>query len=295
MVVELRRFAQVAVVALILVLASAIVPGVHAADAAGATDVFAGDVPTRVWIDLGWSNNDISTSASFTGPNGLGATIDFEDVFDMPVSRSTARGFGTVRISKERRYIDFGYVDINRSGSKVIDQDIDWGGATIGTNSSVTANFNTGFIYCAYRYDFLHLEPVHISGSAGLTWLNISTSLDASGTITPPDGGPQVSSYYKKGSVGAPVPMLGLNLDWAIHRRLVVRSYTRFFRINTSEFSGALNESGIRLNWYFVKNFGLGIGYDRTDLNLKELKVNENTLKANYYFSGASLFITLAF
>ena len=91
--------------------------------AAPADNTFAGDVPTRFWLDLGWSNNEIYTNASLTGPKGVGVSVDFEDVFDIPGSKQTARGFGTVRISKARRYIDFGYVDINRSGSRDLDQD----------------------------------------------------------------------------------------------------------------------------------------------------------------------------
>jgi hypothetical protein len=279
----------VVVVGLLLVFAAATIPVVHADD-------FAGDIPTRVWIDLGWSENEISTNAAFQGPNGIGATVDFEDVFDIPGNRSTARMFGTARISAERRYMDFGYVNLKRSGSRVLDQDLSWGDYTIVSGSNVAADFNTEFIYVAFRYDFLHQEMVHISGSAGITWLNLSTGIAADGTINDSNGVFYANSYERSGSVGAPVPMLGLNLDWALTRRLVVRSYTRFFRINMSEFNGGLNEAGVRLNWYFAKYFGMGLGYDRTDLNLKELSVgNGNIVKANYEFSGASLFINLAF
>jgi hypothetical protein len=283
-----RRFSLVGLAVVLVLAAAGSLSAVRADD-------FAGDVPTRVWIDAGWSENEIETSASFQGPNGVGATIDFEEIFDIPGNRSTARMFGTARISAERRYIDFGYVNIRRSGSRTLDQDLEWGDATIHANSNVEASFNTAFVYAAFRYDFLHLEQVHISGSAGVTWLELSTGLDATGNIDKPNEPPGATSYSKGGSIGAPVPMIGLNLDWALTRRLVVRTYTRFFRINLSDFNGGLNEAGIRLNWYFAKNFGLGIGYDRTDLNLKELKVDDNTLKANYFFSGASLFINLAF
>ena len=64
------------------------------------------------------------------------------------------------------------------------------------------------------------------------------------------------------------VPMVGLNLDWASTRRLILRTYTRFFRLHLDAFNGGLSESGIRLNWYFVKHFGLGLGYDVTGIGL---------------------------
>jgi hypothetical protein len=257
---------------------------------------FAGDVPTLVWVDAAWTANDVGTSVALQGENGLGATIDFEEIFDMSPHRSTARMFGTARISPNRRYIDFGYVAINRSGSRVIDKDIQWGDNNIQAGADLTAKFDTGFIYAAFRYDFLHLEQIRISGSAGLTWLELSTGLSGTGTYTPVGGVPITGSFEREGSVGAPVPMVGLNLDWALARRLVVRTYSRFFKINVSAFDGGLFESGIRLNWYFAKHFGLGLGYDRTDLKIDELKVGDGDIvKADYGFSGYGLFINLAF
>jgi hypothetical protein len=258
---------------------------------------FAGDVPTLVWIDAGWTANDVGTSVAFQGKNGVGATIDFEEIFDMNPHRSTARMFGTARISPARRYIDFGYVAIDRSGTRVIDREIEWGDNIIQAGADLTAKFNTAFIYAAFRYDVLHLEPVHIAGSAGLTWLQLSTGLSGTADYTDPDGVfHPAEAFDREGSAGAPVPMVGLNLDWALARRLVVRGYSRFFRINISEFDGGLFESGIRLNWYFAKNFGLGLGYDRTDLKIDELKVgNGNIVKADYGFSGFALFVSLAF
>jgi hypothetical protein len=285
-----RRISLLGMVALAVFAGAALISTVRADD-------FAGDVPTLVWIDAAWTANEVSTDVALQGKNGIGATIDFEQVFDMNPNRSTARMFGTARISPNRRYIDFGYVTIDRSGTRVIDQDLQWGDNVIQAGADLTAKFNTGFIYAAFRYDFLHLEQVHISGSAGMTWLELSTGLSGTASYTDPDGVIHpTASFDTEGSAGAPVPMVGLNLDWALARRLVLRGYSRVFRINISEFSGGLYESGIRLNWYFAKHFGLGIGYDRTDLNIKELKVgNGNIVKANYGFAGAGLFINLAF
>jgi hypothetical protein len=90
--------------------------------------------------------------------------------------------------------------------------------------------------------------------------------------------------------------MVGLNLDWALTKRLVFRLYNRFFRIDVSSFNGGLYETGVHLNYYIVRNFGLGLGLDRTDLKIKELKVgNDNVMKAGYIVSGIGLYANLAF
>ena len=91
---------------------------------------FATDVPDLIWIDVGGAANQVSTDVAVRGPNGVGATVNFEDVFDLPGNKTTARMLGTVRISPKRRHIDFGYVDIGRSGSRVLDKDVTFGDYT---------------------------------------------------------------------------------------------------------------------------------------------------------------------
>jgi hypothetical protein len=259
---------------------------------------FATDVPDFVWIDVGGAANDVSTDVALRGPNGIGATINFEDVFDLPGNQTTARMFGTIRISQKRRWIDFGYVSIDRTGSRVLDADVTFGDYTFLQGAEVAARFSTQFVYAAFRYDFLHEEKIRISGSAGLTFLRLKTGLIADGALVEDANGAIVGGgvFNKNASVGAPVPMVGLNLDWALTRRLVLRTYTRFFKVHVSSFNGGLAEAGIRLNWYFVRHFGLALSYDRTNLDIKELKVGQgNVVKAGYSVTGLGLFATLAF
>ena len=131
-----------------------------------------------------------------------------------------------------------------------------------------------------------------------MTFLRFKIALNADGAfVLDPNGEPITDELFRReGSAGAPVPMIGLNLDWALTKRLVVRTYNRFFNINVSAFNGGLYESGVRLNWYFARHFGLGLGYDRTNLRLKELKVgNGNIVKAGYEVNGIGLYANLAF
>jgi hypothetical protein len=273
--------------------------GIAAALTAGATtaaraDDFAGDVPTRIWIDLGGASSGISTTAALTGKAGVGASLDFEDVFELPGTKYTARLFGTARISDHRRYIDFGFVDINRSGSTIVDQDITWGDNTFTAGGTMTAKFRSQFIYCAYRYDFLNVEKVHIAGSAGLSWAQLSASLIGEGNATDSNGTPIAGEFESKSSIGAPVPMIGLNLDWAITRRLILRSYNRVFGLNLSTIKGNVYESGMHLNWLFVRHFGLGVAYDKNEIKIKEFKTGDNKGKFDYRVASLGLNLNFA-
>jgi hypothetical protein len=252
---------------------------------------FADKIPDLVWLDIGASVADLTTDVGLTGQSGVGATIDFEKIFNLPGNKTTFMIQGTARVSEHRRHVDFGYVNIDRSGSRVIDQDITWGDYQIDAGGTVTSEFNTEFIYAAFRYDFLHLEPIRISGSAGLSYVDLGSSLSGVGNVN----GDPAGSFDKSTSVGLPVPLIGFNVDWALTKGLVFRSYYRFFRLNTNGIDGGMYESGIHLNWYFIRNLGLGVGWDRTELRLNSYESGNDTLKADYTISGVGLYVTMAF
>ena len=65
---DIVRRLRFLVAALVVLAGAAPLSAVHADD-------FAGDVPDRVWIDLGGAYNNVSTQISVTTPNGVGAEI----------------------------------------------------------------------------------------------------------------------------------------------------------------------------------------------------------------------------
>ena len=283
------RFKSAAIAPLVLAAAVVLAPSLRA-------EAFANKIPDRVWIDIGGAVNDLNTDISVAGTAGVGATIDFEEIFDLPGSKTTFQVQGTVRISEHRRWIDFGYVDINRSGGRVVQEDVQWGDYTFAAGGQVDARFDTRFIYGAFRYDFLHEEKIRISGSAGLSWTDLGAGLSGDGTYTPPSGPPVAGNFTVDENIAAPVPLIGLNLDWALAKGLVLRSYNRFFRLNFDDIDGGMYENGLHLNWYFIKNFGLGLGYDRIEVKINEYTTDEgNVGKFDYSISSLGLYATLAF
>ena len=254
-----------------------------------------GGVPDRIWVDLGGSTNDLSTSAALTGEAGAGVAIDFEDVFDLPGTKDTFRGFVTWRISESRKYMDFGFVSINRSGGRIIQQDITWGDNVFHAGGRVDAEFNTQFVYAAFRYDFLHEDKVRIAGSAGASITTLKAGLTGNGNATGP-GGPISGEFTNESKITAPVPMIGINLDWSITQRLFLRTYTRFFWLNVSSVDGSMKENGVHLNWLFTRHFGMGLGFDRNSIKIKEVTVHtDDKAKFDYDVSGFALYFNLAF
>jgi hypothetical protein len=252
--------------------------------------------PDRWRIDLGGYRADAFTEASLASTDkGIGAVINFEDVFNMPDSRKVFTAAASYRMLG-RQYLDFGYVALKRAGENVIDQDITWGDRIIQAGGDVSTVFRTQFPYVAWRYDFLQVDKVRISGSAGISYLGIKTSLDASGTITDLNGVPVSGNLNRNFSINFPVPQLGLQLDWALTKTLAVRMYTRFLYLDYGDtFRGNISSRAVRLYWYMTKHFGLSGGLEQQSIDIKKYVSGDAKMKLRYEMSGFATYLSFAF
>jgi len=255
-----------------------------------------GDVPDKIRISIGGLAADAYTDAALgSTTSGLGASINFEDIFDLPENKETGRIELNWRINK-RQFLDFGYFRLNRSGSKVVEQDINWGDFIFLANGKVTAGFDTNFPYAAWRYSFLDLPQVRISGSAGIDYLSIGASLKATGSVTDTAGNPISGTVKEKGSVSAPVPQFGLQLDWALSKRLAVLLYVRQIYINNiAGIDGGIGETAARLNWWYAKHAGISGGLDKESIDLKSYESGDTRARFRYEVRGYSFYFNFAF
>jgi len=255
-----------------------------------------GDVPDKWRFSIGGMAADAFTEAALSSSSaGVGVTVNFEDVFDLPANKTVGRLEGYWHIN-ERQFLDFGYVDISRKGQRILDQDVNWGDYTFGTNSDVTTEFKTQFPYVAWRYAFLHLEQVRISGSAGISYLGLSASLEGTGNVTqPPDPTVISGSVSQKASINFPVPQFGLQLDWALNRVLMLEMYLRTIYIDAFDLRGGISESAIRLHWYFTRHFGMSAGLDKESIDIKEYTDGDKTARFRYEVTGLAAYFDFAF
>ena len=254
-----------------------------------------GDVPERFRFEVGGYAVDAFTEGALSSSSaGIGATVNFEEIFDLPSNTQVLSFAGTWKVGK-RQYIDFGYVQIRRVGSKELDEEVDWGDFVFQTGAEVGALFDTSFPYAAWRYDFLQLEQVRISGSAGINYLTIEAGLAANGSVTDPNGVAVTGEVEESFDLAVPVPQVGLQLDWALTRRLSMKFYARLLGIKTGDINGSIRQSAIRLYWYFTKHFGINGGLDTYDIDLKEFTSGDTTARFRYEVKGVSLYFQAAF
>ncbi len=255
-----------------------------------------GDVPDKVRIAIGGMAADAYTDAALgSTTSGLGATVNFEDIFDLPESKDTWRFELNWRLNK-RQFIDFGYLQLNRSGSRVLEQDVEWGDFIFQANAKVTAGFDTDFPYVAWRYSFLDLPQIRVSGSAGIDYVTLSASLQATGNVTDKFGTLITGDVEEKVSVGAPVPQIGLQIDWALTKRLAMLLYVRQIYINNIEgIDGGIGDVAARLHWWYSKHAGISGGLEKQSIDLKSYESGDTRARFRYEVRGLSFYLNFAF
>jgi hypothetical protein len=255
-----------------------------------------GDVPDKVKIGIGGIVATAYTDGALGSTTaGVGASVNFEDSFGLPESRDIARTEIEWHVAK-RQFVDFGFFRLARSGNRTIDRDVSWGDFIFQSGAIVDARFETDFSYVAWRYVFLDLPQVRISGSAGFNYLTLKAALAANGNVTDQDGNVVTGDVDESAKVSAPVPQLGLQLDWALTRRLAVLVYTRqIYVTNVAGVTGGIGETAMRLQWWYAKHAGISGGIDKEDIDLKSYESGDTRARFRYTVRGLSFYLNFAF
>jgi hypothetical protein len=256
---------------------------------------FPGDTPDRFQFVLGGMATTLDTQASL-GRKGstLSATINFESTGGLPGSATVFRGEGWWRFTK-RQYLDFGYFGVTRTADRELKEDISYGDYVFKAGAELHSKFGSSFPYAGYRYDFLHLDEVRISGSAGISYMDMYAELAASGNVTDQNGNELSGEKDAKGSLQFPVPMLGLRLDWKIARRSTIEFYSRFIYADFQGLRGNVTDVSARYFWHPFEHVGFGGGFERTAINIPEYNNGDKTSRFGYSISGVSLYVKMAF
>lgn len=247
-------------------------------------------IPDKIRFGLGgmWTTNS-TTGAVGAEQGGVGIYVNLEDVFNLPGERNVFAATTEWRV-KGKHSLDFAFTEINRSASRILAEDITWGDYKVSADATVTFAWKTRFPYLAYRYDFLNSKKVIIGGSAGISYFGLEADLTASGNIT--QGGQPVSgSISEDTSIQFPVPLVGLQFDWAFAKRFALRTYFRFLYIDIQDFKGSHRMTGMIVDYFPTKHFGIAAGYNAIGLDLKEFKSGGKTGKAGYNVQGFSLML----
>jgi len=256
---------------------------------------FPGDVPDLIQVQVGSLITRLETEVGANVADGaLGTTIQFEDAFGLSETNALFRFEGVWRIHG-RHLLEFGHHQFDRANTTRIADEIIFEGFTFQANAEVRGTFEARFPMAAYRYEMLHLPEVRIAVTAGVCYLRLAASLEANGGVVGPVGDPVTGTFEESEELEYPVPLVGLRVDWAISRRFAMQLYHRYFYLDRSDLSGDMIEGGARIDWFFTRHVGAGVGFERTTISIRSYEDDGIEGRFNLTSQGANLYLKAAF
>jgi len=165
----------------------------------------------------------------------------------------------------DRHRIYFGYYNLDRSGSKVLDHDI---GPidipSLGVNDTILAGSNVNVdakwevFILGYTYSFYKTDSLEVAGLIGLNVAQLGTKL--SGTLITSGHG-TLTGETAGSTLTAPLPAIGLSGDWAIDDRWRIRGHAGAFKITIQNIDAKVVDANISGEYRIWGNIWGGLGY----------------------------------
>jgi len=215
--------------------------------------------PDRMMFRLGFynisdTNTDIRVNA--TGAGGLGTVINFEKDLGGEGSENAPRIDAYYRFNDKHR-IDFEWFEVNRAGSRILDIDFTYEGVDYNVGGTVDSTLDSRTLKVAYGYSFYHTKEVELSFSAGLHFMNYEVSLSDT-----------TNNKRNENGVTAPLPVLGMSINYNISDRWLFRYKTQTFYLELGDvIQGSLLDVELDLEYRFTKHFSAGLGITRLSVD----------------------------
>jgi len=214
-------------------------------------------------LSLGTFILSSDTKVRLDGKAGEGTELDWEDTFGVG-DATRFRVDGHWRFA-DRHKLRFLWFNNSNTRSKVLERDIEWGGEVFPVSAKVKSDFQFDVYELAYEYSFLRRDTYEISGSIGLHYTDLSLALSAKAETS---GGTLEGDIRREGSVGAPLPVIGLRGMWVLPHDFVVDASAQFFALSIDQYDGDLTDYKVVLTWQPKKWLGIGIGYNQFGVNV---------------------------
>ena len=243
----------------------------------------------RFSFDLGGYIADINSSVTLgSGTLGLGASVDVEEALGLDSSMSVLKAGVRYRFGSTRRHVlGLQYYDFRRSSTKTLETDITWQDKTYTAGTTVESYLDIGVLKAGYSYAFFQDDRISLAASIGLFITPIEGGISAAGGSTAEE------------SITAPLPVVGMSLDFAITPKLFLKQSIEVFYLEIGDFKGSISSFTIACEYDFWKNVGFGLGYDVFDLKLEANGSDYPTIdfvgKIEFAYSGLLLYTKIYF
>jgi hypothetical protein len=179
----------------------------------------------------------------------------------------------------------------SRSGARTFDEDITWGGETFPASATIDGDFKFSIYELAYEYAFMRRESFELAASFGVHYTDYKASLGATVAGT---GAAVDRRIERGGSIGAPLPVVGVRGTWLLSQTFSIDASGQFFALTYGDIDGDLQNYRVLLNWQPSRWVGLGIGYDHFSFDV-DVDSSNFRGKMDWAYHGPMIFYSASF
>ncbi len=229
-------------------------------------------------LNLGAILNQYNTKLQLNG-QVQGTDLKLEDE-GLPKTTSSFEAAATWRFFSRNR-IDLLYFESNRSGSRTLDRTIEIGNQSYPVGFNLDTSLKNQFLIGDYRFSFLKNDTFEVAGLLGIYGAQVKFNASATGIVSGAS-----ASISTTASTTLPLPLIGVTLDWYITPRWKIGGNLSGLSAHISNVSGSILVAAVSTDFMLVRNFGLGLTYMYTDLNVD---VTKNNFNGNFNWKTNSL------
>ncbi len=130
----------------------------------------------RWTLEIGAYFPTVKTTAHLDSTLGRGTSIDFEEDLGLDDRKTNAAILGRLRLG-ERWRIEGEYFALNRSGTRVINRTINWGGNVYPIGITVNSEFDSDIYRLSAGYSFIKNTQAELGVALGLHVTDFTMSL----------------------------------------------------------------------------------------------------------------------
>jgi hypothetical protein len=220
-------------------------------------------------LDLGGILNQFDTSVRLDGQATSGNSINLEGSGGQK-TLSSFEASATWRFFSRNR-IDVLYFQAKRSGGQQLDRTVVIGDNVVPSGSNLAAQAQDQFLLADYRYSFVKTKQIEAAGLVGFYGGQYKYKLTVSENVA---GNTQVIN--KSASTTAPLPVIGVTLDWYINPRWKISGNVEGLKAHVGDTDGSIFVAGAATEFMLVRNFGIGLAYMYSDVNVDVSKSDFN-------------------
>lgn len=239
------------------------------------------------YVSFGVFRPNVATIFQVNGNKGPGAYLSLEQNTGFDANPILYRTSASVSFKKHSA-VELNYVQLNRSQSWEVDREIKIFDSVFDIGAKLDLYVNTSFVSATYKYSIFRKPTWDFGLSAGIRYLQINMGLQA-----------ETNNYSGLGEtafIPAPAPVLGVFGSGFMtpHFRGVYEF--NYFTVSVNGIRGSVIDSRAALEYYFIKNLGLGGSITFLNYILKEAPISDNFDGSfRYSLNGFSLYLTARF